>query len=157
MKLSGLRLNCRPCASALACPRYQRLPFKLLVMIRAWLHGQAGGMDAVTDLGGSILTGIDGNQLAVLARQLRIPLYDINSGSVPLYAHDGSEVDGGVDNKVCASMIVLHGICNRHAASGSQEAAQWQEGRITVPSARIRSMTGLWLCHSDHMAVQSLS
>ncbi|KAK9804501.1 hypothetical protein WJX73_000258 [Symbiochloris irregularis] len=61
---------------------------------------QAGGMDAVADLGGSILTGIDGNQLAVLARQLRIPLYDIDSSNVPLYTNDGKEVDAGADKKV---------------------------------------------------------
>lgn len=64
---------------------------------------QAGGLDAVADLGGSILTGIDGNQLAVLARQLHIPLYDIESSVVPLYTHDGTEVDAAADKKVCAA------------------------------------------------------
>jgi hypothetical protein len=34
------------------------------------VHAQAGGCSAVADLGGSIITGIDGNPLAVLAAQV---------------------------------------------------------------------------------------
>ena len=55
---------------------------------------------AAADLGGSIFTGIDGNQLAVLARQLRIPLHDIDYDSVPLYMPDGSEPDAKLDKQV---------------------------------------------------------
>lgn len=34
----------------------------------------------MADIGGSIITGIDGNPLAVLAKQMRLHLADINSG-----------------------------------------------------------------------------
>lgn len=43
---------------------------------------KAGEHEAVADLGGSILTGIDGNPLAVLARQLKIPLHEIEQTQV---------------------------------------------------------------------------
>jgi lysine-specific histone demethylase 1 len=48
---------------------------------RVWterLEGQ--GACAVADIGGSIITGIDGNPLAVLCKQMRLPLADIRSG-----------------------------------------------------------------------------
>lgn len=60
---------------------------------------QGGGLAAVADLGGSILTGIDGNPLAVLARQLRIPLHHINSEGVPLYCADGREANRRLDQQ----------------------------------------------------------
>lgn len=61
---------------------------------------QGGGEAAAADLGGSIITGIHSNPLAVLARQLHIPLHDINSKDVPLYLRDGSELDTQVDKEV---------------------------------------------------------
>lgn len=54
----------------------------------------------MADLGGSIITGIDGNPLAVLAAQRGIPMHDINTAGVPLYLEDGSEADTRIDNKV---------------------------------------------------------
>jgi lysine-specific histone demethylase 1 len=57
----------------------------------------------VADLGGSIITGIDGNPLAVLAAQLRIPLHHINSADVPLFCDDGSQADRTLDSKVVLS------------------------------------------------------
>lgn len=60
----------------------------------------ADGSVAVADLGGSIITGIDGNPLAVLARQLDIPMHDINSNDVPLYLRDGSQLPQAVDMQV---------------------------------------------------------
>jgi len=44
---------------------------------------QVDGIEAVADMGGSILTGIDGNPLAVLARQLHIPMHEIEQTEVP--------------------------------------------------------------------------
>lgn len=41
---------------------------------------QGQGARAAADIGGSIVTGIDGNPLAVLAKQMRLPLADIRSG-----------------------------------------------------------------------------
>lgn len=61
---------------------------------------QGGGKTAVTDLGGSILTGIDGNPLAVLARQLGIPMHDIDYETVPLYLPNGSQPDAAFDKQV---------------------------------------------------------
>jgi hypothetical protein len=56
-----------------------------------------GGIAAVADLGGSIITGIDGNPLAVLARQLGLPLHDIQTADVRLYLQDGSQLDAALD------------------------------------------------------------
>lgn len=63
---------------------------------------QARGMSAVADLGGSILTGIDGNPLAVLVRQLGAPMHEIAFNPVPLYTADGAVADARTDSKVGA-------------------------------------------------------
>lgn len=55
---------------------------------------------AVADLGGSVLTGIDGNPLAIVATQMRIPLWKIKSDSSPLYLPDGALADKTIDEKV---------------------------------------------------------
>lgn len=64
----------------------------------------ADGTVAVADLGGSIITGIDGNPLAVLARQLNIPMHDIAGIDVPLYLRDGSQLDATIDQQVSSTM-----------------------------------------------------
>ena len=61
---------------------------------------QAGGLQAVADMGGSILTGIDGNPLAVLAKQLHIPMHDIETLQVPLYLADGTTPPKFLDEQV---------------------------------------------------------
>ncbi|KAL0056420.1 hypothetical protein WJX82_011141 [Trebouxia sp. C0006] len=74
-------------------------------------HGQPGGwvytkqlksgdVSAVADLGGSTLTGIDGNPLAVLAKQLHIPLHVIDEADVPLYHDDGWEANTALDQEI---------------------------------------------------------
>ena len=65
--------------------------------------GQGQGQAAVADLGGSIITGIDGNPLAVLAAQLNIPLHAIDTAGVPLYLEDGRIPHPTVDKKVAAA------------------------------------------------------
>ena len=84
---------------------------------------QGGGLAAVADLGGSILTGIDGNPLAVLARPLRIPLHHINSEGVPLYCADGREANRRLDQQArtprqrtqCAQLLrIWIGLCRTH-------------------------------------------
>jgi hypothetical protein len=57
---------------------------------------------AVADLGGSIVTGVDGNPLAVLARQLGAPMHGIEADDVPLYQPDGSEAALDIDAQVRA-------------------------------------------------------
>ena len=69
-------------------------------LICVGLLWQAGEHVAAADLGGSIITGIDGNPLAVLAAQLNIPLHDINVAGVPLYLEDGRLPDARIDQKV---------------------------------------------------------
>jgi hypothetical protein len=64
------------------------------------LNMQSGDVSAVADLGGSILTGIDGNPLAVLAKQLHIPLHVIDEADVPLYHDDGREANTALDQEV---------------------------------------------------------
>jgi hypothetical protein len=64
--------------------------------------GQAEGVQAVGDLGGSILTGIDGNPLAVLCKQLRIPQHNINTSDVKLYMSNGRESEPELDGLVCS-------------------------------------------------------
>ena len=63
------------------------------------LNMQSGDVSAVADLGGSILTGIDGNPLAVLAKQLHIPLHVIDEADVPLYHDDGWEANTALDQE----------------------------------------------------------
>jgi hypothetical protein len=60
------------------------------------------GRPAIADAGGSIITGIDGNPLAVLAAQLGLPLHNIDSTDVPLYLADGSQPDKQLDEEVGA-------------------------------------------------------
>jgi len=47
-----------------------------------------------------VLTGIDGNPLAVITTQMRIPLWKIKSDKSPLYLPDGSQADKEIDEKV---------------------------------------------------------
>ncbi|XXG61203.1 hypothetical protein AAC387_Pa04g2917 [Persea americana] len=60
---------------------------------------QGDGVIAAADLGGSVLTGINGNPLGVLARQLGFPLHKVRD-KCPLYLPDGSAVDVEVDSRV---------------------------------------------------------
>jgi hypothetical protein len=61
----------------------------------------------VGDLGGSILTGIDGNPLAVLCTQLRIPQHHINSIDVKLYMSDGHQSISAIDSEVWLMMMII--------------------------------------------------
>ena len=71
---------------------------------------QAAGQEAVGDLGGAVITGIDGNPLAVLARQLQIPMHHIASDSnddCPLFTQHGGLVDAHADAQVRVVTICL--------------------------------------------------
>ncbi|KEH19589.1 putative spermine oxidase transcription regulator Homeodomain-LIKE family [Medicago truncatula] len=54
---------------------------------------------AALDLGGSVITGIHANPLAVLARQLSIPLHKVRD-NCPLFKPNGEPVDKEIDSKV---------------------------------------------------------
>lgn len=83
------------------------------------------GASGVGELGGSVLTGVDGNPLAVIARQLGEPMHTIGMRCViskaecvhrnqlefaapspifrcPLYMADGLPVPVDIDEKVCS-------------------------------------------------------
>jgi hypothetical protein len=70
-------------------------------------HGdtvQGEGHEAVADLGGAVITGVNGNPLAVLARQLFIPLHriDADQQDCPLYLSTGKPLSRAVDSLVCS-------------------------------------------------------
>lgn len=72
------------------------------------MHGmQAQGHEAVADLGGAVITGVNGNPVAVLARQLGIPLHriDAEQADCPLYKNDGGIVAKSMDRLVRCSPL----------------------------------------------------
>ncbi|GLI65648.1 hypothetical protein VaNZ11_009247, partial [Volvox africanus] len=60
---------------------------------------EAGGVTGFAELGGSIITGCDGNPLAVLANQIGVSLQEVRS-ETPLYWEDGRPVDEALDQQV---------------------------------------------------------
>lgn len=67
---------------------------------RVFTKKMAGnGYTASADLGGSVITGIHGNPIGVLARQLGFPLHKVRD-KCPLYQPDGRPVDGLIDARV---------------------------------------------------------
>jgi len=64
------------------------------------------GVEAMADVGGSVLTGINGNPLGVLARQLGLPLHKVRD-ICPLYLPNGELADASVDSKIEASFNKL--------------------------------------------------
>ncbi|XP_050233963.1 lysine-specific histone demethylase 1 homolog 1 [Mercurialis annua] len=64
------------------------------------------GVVAAADLGGSVLTGINGNPLGVLARQMGLPLHKVRD-NCPLYLPDGKAIDKEIDSSVEVSFNKL--------------------------------------------------
>ncbi|XP_002981558.2 protein FLOWERING LOCUS D [Selaginella moellendorffii] len=60
---------------------------------------EGGGQVAAADLGGSVVTGMHGNPLGVIARQLGLPLHKIRD-KCPLYQPGGAPVNEDADLKV---------------------------------------------------------
>ncbi|KAK7271263.1 hypothetical protein RJT34_27010 [Clitoria ternatea] len=74
------------------------------------------GVEAAADFGGSVLTGINGNPLGVLARQLGLPLHKVRD-ICPLYMPDGKSVDSEVDSRVEVSFNkLLERVCKLRQA-----------------------------------------
>ncbi|XP_073123231.1 lysine-specific histone demethylase 1 homolog 1-like [Henckelia pumila] len=65
-----------------------------------------GSVVGAADLGGSVLTGINGNPLGVLVRQLEFPLHKVRD-ICPLYLPNGRMVNSDVDSKVESSFNKL--------------------------------------------------
>ncbi|KAL3814403.1 hypothetical protein ACJIZ3_015671 [Penstemon smallii] len=70
------------------------------------MSGTDGSVVGGADLGGSVLTGINGNPLGVLARQLGLPLHKVRD-ICPLYLPNGRMVNSDVDSKVEVSFNKL--------------------------------------------------
>lgn len=74
------------------------------------------GVIAAADLGGSVLTGINGNPLGVLARQLGFPLHKVRD-ICPLYLPDGRMVNSEIDSRVETSFNrLLDRVCKLRQA-----------------------------------------
>ena len=54
---------------------------------------------AACEMGGSVLTGADGNPIAVIAKQMALPFWKIRD-ECPLYLEDGEPVDADTDKRV---------------------------------------------------------
>ncbi|KAL6501222.1 Lysine-specific histone demethylase 1 1 [Orobanche hederae] len=70
------------------------------------MSGNDESVVGAADLGGSVLTGINGNPLGVLARQLGLPLHKVRD-ICPLYLPNGRTVNSDVDSKVEVSFNKL--------------------------------------------------
>ncbi|XP_057495297.1 lysine-specific histone demethylase 1 homolog 1-like [Actinidia eriantha] len=80
------------------------------------MTGGGGGVVAAADLGGSVLTGINGNPLGVLARQLEFPLHKVRD-ICPLYLPDGRAVNSEIDSRVEVSFNrLLDRVCKLRQA-----------------------------------------
>ncbi|PNW80465.1 hypothetical protein CHLRE_07g318651v5 [Chlamydomonas reinhardtii] len=94
-------------AGLAAAQQLRQLGYKVLVLEARDRPGgrvhsarmEAGGLAGVAELGGSIVTGCDGNPLAVLALQGGIPAHRI-ADATPLYWDDGRPVDEDFDRAV---------------------------------------------------------
>ncbi|KAF8404615.1 hypothetical protein HHK36_009502 [Tetracentron sinense] len=64
------------------------------------------GEGVVADLGGSVLTGMNGNPLGVLARQLGFPLHKVRD-TCPLYLPNGEAVNSEMDSRIEVSFNQL--------------------------------------------------
>ncbi|XP_057976500.1 lysine-specific histone demethylase 1 homolog 1 [Malania oleifera] len=67
---------------------------------------EGDGVVAAADIGGSVLTGINGNPLGVLARQLGFPLHKVRD-ICPLYLPDGRAINSEIDSRVEVSFNKL--------------------------------------------------
>lgn len=73
-------------------------------------------VEVAADLGGSVITGVLGNPLAVVARQMGLRMHKVRD-SCPLYHPSGEEVDEGLDKWVEAKfncMLDLASRCTLH-------------------------------------------
>ncbi|KAL3635317.1 Lysine-specific histone demethylase 1 1 [Castilleja foliolosa] len=76
------------------------------VRSKKMIGNEESSVVGAADLGGSVLTGINGNPLGVLARQLGLPLHKVRD-ICPLYLPNGGMVNSEVDSKVEASFNKL--------------------------------------------------
>lgn len=92
----------------------------------------AGGHSASADLGGSVITGTDGNPLGVLARQLKLPMHNIRSDPCPIYGLDGQRVDEELDKRVEADFNKLLDKAEETRKAMATVADRWEAGARAV-------------------------
>ncbi|CAN1127565.1 Lysine-specific histone demethylase 1 homolog 1 [Linum perenne] len=102
-------------AGLVAARQLRTMGFKVLILegrsrpggrVKTMRLKGGDGVEAAADVGGSVLTGINGNPLGVLARQLGLPLHKVRD-NCPLYLPDGKAVDPEIDTKVEVSFNKL--------------------------------------------------
>ncbi|GAB4819993.1 hypothetical protein N2152v2_007039 [Parachlorella kessleri] len=91
------------------------------------LRMQGRGVAAVADLGGSIITGIDGNPLATLVKQMGVNMLDIRTDT-PLFMTDGSEADKALDQAIETYHNYLLDECSRTRDELPEDAADLSLG-----------------------------
>jgi lysine-specific histone demethylase 1 len=96
---------------------------------------------AAADLGGSVVTGIHGNPLGVLARQMNLPLHKIRD-QCPIYQPHGQPAQKDVDNKVEAEFNKLLDTCGKWRENKEHTADQVSLGE-TLERLRLSSGVGL--------------
>lgn len=121
------------------------------------------GCCGMGELGGSVITGCDGNPLAVVARQLGAQLHNIRDKCVallvfailsyiltllrrcPIYDLDGAPIDDNLDKRVRHSVrskrnTALTASLPRHRLSGSSMTCWTRAAPFAPPSARRRTL-----------------
>jgi hypothetical protein len=126
--------------------------------------GGGPAAEAVADLGGSILTGVDGNPLAVVAKQLRLPLADIRP-ACPLFMPDGApappELDAAVERhhnrllEECSAVRRAAPMTAETMSLGQALESLWDEQRDAL-AASLRGVVGPRVADADMAAARGL-
>eukprot|EP00887_Chlorella_sp_A99_P000274 scaffold13.g274.t1 len=120
---------------------------------RVWSERlSGGGVTVVGDLGGSIVTGIDGNPVAVLAAQMGLPLA-LTRDDTPLFMEDGTQADPEVDALIEAHHNFLLEECNllrEEFPAASEEASGARTPRMSLEAA----LEALWRQHLPKLQAQ---
>ncbi|KAF6134077.1 hypothetical protein GIB67_005087 [Kingdonia uniflora] len=103
----------------------------------------SNGVVAAADLGGSVLTGINGNPLGVLARQLGFPLHKVRD-ICPLYLPDGTAVNSDTDSRIEGSFNrLLDKVCSlRHTVLEEVKGVDVSLGSAIEAFRRVYKVAG---------------
>ena len=97
-------------------------------------------VEAAGEMGGSIITGTNGNPLTILARQLNLECHSIRD-ACPMYAEGGEPVDDAMDDAVFQEYngVALNGVNDMRQALGAPADAMTLGGAL----ADVRRKMGL--------------
>ena len=104
----------------------------------------SGDRRASAELGGSVLTGCDGNPLAVIARQMQLALHDI-ADVCPLYASDGQPVSSDADQRVFEQ---FNGLLDASDAARQSEAMRTAAGHVRLGTAIEAARAAAGVCET---------